>query len=298
MCTRSHRQFCIRSFLPALLLVVSSALSGEEPKRHPLWRVQSGEHTMYLLGSIHALGSGEYPLPGELTASFDKADVAVFEISLDSSSEVMAQRLILETGRYPRGRTLRQSVSDSAYRLAAERFRIAGWNIRTLDSFKPWMVAITLLGLELQRLGLSPASGVDRFFFNRARGSGKKVEFLETPEFQVGLMNGFSEKVQEAFLLSSAREANRMRNDIRALVRAWREGNGSLLDSLLNEDADDFPEVFQKMLYERNNDWLRHIEGYLQGSATYIVVVGAAHLVGPQGVVELLRKKGYLVSQM
>jgi uncharacterized protein len=263
-----------------------------------LWKVQSKQNAVYLLGSIHALRQGNYPLKPAIEQSYEKSKRVIFEIDLGSASPEKIQDLVLQKGVYLDGRTLQQSITNQTFALLQKQAEEFGLPMAAVNRFKPWYAAVTLLSLKLQKAGLNQAQGVDRYFFTRAKSDQKEVVGLETLEYQFGLFDQMPAADQEAMLLQTLKEMDLLEKDLDKLIQAWMAGDAKALDSLLLDSFREHPKLEQSLLVDRNRQWLPKIEDYLSQSDPCLVVVGAAHLLGKSGLIELLRQRGYSVEQM
>jgi hypothetical protein len=163
---------------------------------------------------------------------------------------------------------------------------------------KPWMAALSVAGLELARAGYQPASGLDLHFSRRAAEAGKERQALETVEQQLGLFTGLSPEESAAFLRSTLDELETMIPLLDQVAASWRVGEVKPVEDLLGSEFSEFPELRERMVAARNRAWLERIEALLAGDRDALVVVGALHLVGPEGLVALLRGRGYTVTQL
>jgi uncharacterized protein len=277
-------------------LVVLAAAQAQE--KSFLWQVRSNQSHIYILGSIHFLKKDNYPLKNSIEKAFEGSQKLVFEIDLKSADAATVQRLTLEKGAHRDGTTLAQSVSLETYSLAERRAKELGIDIRVLSPLKPWLVALTLTTLKLQKLGFDSNAGVDRYLTERAMKSGKATAGLETAGFQIGLLDQLSKQDQEAMLRQSLTEMELLDKGLDQLVRSWVTGDVPSLEELLLNSMRGYPEVHQKIIVDRNRRWLPQVEKLLEEGATTLVVVGAAHLVGKEGVIELLKARGYTVEQL
>jgi uncharacterized protein YbaP (TraB family) len=262
-----------------------------------LWRIQSDKSTIYILGSVHFLKKESYPLKKTIEKVFDNTQKLVLEIDLKSEDTAGVQRVALEKG-INRDRTLQQSVSSETYSLAEKRAQELGIDIRALSPLKPWVVALTMTALQLQKLGFDPNYGVDRYLAERAIKSGKTIVGLETAAFQIGLIDQLSQKDQEAMLRQSLKEMDLLDRALDQIVRAWSTGDVIALEGLLLSGMREYPAVHQTIVVDRNRRWLPRIEKMIEQGESALITVGAAHLVGKDGVIELLRARGYTVEQM
>ena len=283
-----------------LLLAAVLALVGESRAQEKsfLWQLQSDKGSIYILGSIHLLKRENYPLNPTIEEAFDKTKKLVLEIDLKSADSGTVQRLTLEKGLHRDGKTLQENISAETYSLAAKRAQELGIDIRALSPLKPWVVALTMISVQLQKLGFDPNAGVDRYFAGRATKAGKPVAGLETAAFQIGLMDQLSAGDQESMLRHSLKEMDLLDKGLDQIVRSWAAGDVPALEDLLLNAMREYPAVHQKVIVDRNRRWLSEIERMIEQGESTLVVVGAAHLVGKEGVIELLKARGYTLKQM
>jgi uncharacterized protein YbaP (TraB family) len=263
-----------------------------------LWQVQSDKSRVYILGSVHFLKQDNYPLKEAIETAFANTRKVVLEIDLKSADAATVQRVTLEKGINRDGTSLQQNVSPDTYSLAEKRAKELGIDIRALGPLKPWLVALTMTSLQLQKLGFDPNAGVDRYLAARAMKSGKTMEALETVTFQIGLMDQLSQRDQESMLRQSLAEMDKLEKSLDRIIRSWITGDVASLEALLLSGMRDYPAVHQKIIVDRNRRWLPQIEKIIEHGDPTLVVVGAAHLVGKDGVIELLKSRGYRVEQM
>ncbi len=300
-----NRKFLFGTLILAatLLSLTTGSLAGEHGKaggKSFLWKIQSKEGIAYLFGSIHVAKSEFYPLAPKIEQSFDKARVLAVEADPDKGADQDLQQRMLLTALYAGEDTLRQHLSKETYELAAREMRLLGLPMEKFSRVKPWFLALTIGILELQRLGYNPEYGMDRYFAGKARGKKKIVE-LESFDYQLNLLNDFSDREQKLFLLYTILDIKSVEKDIDQLMHSWRTGDAKTMESIVMRSLNQSPELlplFEKLFYRRNREMTGKIEQYLRSRDTCFIVVGAAHLVGRQGIIELLKGKGYEVEQM
>jgi uncharacterized protein YbaP (TraB family) len=279
------------------MLWLGAAANVRAEEKSLLWKITKGASSVYILGSIHYLRSENYPLKKAILDAFDTSKRLVLEIDLNSISGEAAQRVTLEKAIYRDGTSLPQNISAKTYELVAERATQLGIDTRIFNPMKPWFAAINLIAIKLKALQLDPRRGVDQYLAGEAKRRGKPTSGLETLEFQIGLLDQLSKQNQEAMLRETVTELDLLDRNIDEIVRAWVEGDEVLLAKLLLAGMVEFPEIHQKVLVERNRRWLPEIEKSLEQASEALIVVGAAHLVGPDGIIEMLKTKGYSVEQ-
>ena len=198
---------------------------------------------------------------------------------------------------YTDGQTLENVLSPENYTLAKTKLKKRGYKIELFKLMKPWMLASTITILELQKLGFETIHGVDQHFFEKAKAEGKTIEGLETVEYQLNLFDNLSPKTQEQFLLQTLGEIDILEQQTHQLVESWTHGLIKGLEVML-ENMQEFPEVYEALITERNNDWLPHVESFLQKEEPYMMVVGTLHLLGEEGLLAMLKEKGYIIKQL
>lgn len=294
-----------RVALALLLATLAPAAFGGAPPgetegaaKHCLWRVRSATNTVYLLGSIHIMRPDGFPLAVVIESAFASSSVAVFEVDLSAAGTVDTALGALAAGALPEGRTLADVVSPETYRLAQQRLAEAGYDMAGMQRMRPWMVATTVALAELRRAGYSPADGVDQHFQRRAVDAGMRVVGLETVDEQLALFADLTPEEDEAFLVQTLRELATLIPQVDELTAVWRSGRTAEVEALLAEGFAAFPRLYERLVVDRNRRWLPQIEALLAGDQRAFVAVGALHLVGERGVVELLRARGYQVEQL
>ncbi|UCF85389.1 MAG: TraB/GumN family protein [Desulfobacteraceae bacterium] len=194
--------------------------------------------------------------------------------------------------------SLDKVLSNKTYDLLKRYCEASGIPVRLLNRFKPPMVVLTLLALELQRLGVDQ-TGVDIYFHNKATNEGKKVKWLESVKEQMEFVLSMGKGNENDFIEQSIRDLKKTKEITNELIVAWKQGNDDKLYSLfVSQMKDDYPDLYKTMLVERNRQWLPKIERYVQDSQKELVLIGVGHLVGEEGIIQYLRRQGYRINKL
>ena len=153
------------------------------------------------------------------------------------------------------------------------------------------------MALELKKLGLDPELGLDKHFFAKATQDSKIIIPLETVEFQMNLLTDFNKEEGELMMKSTLKDISTLEKDVGDMLKAWQTGNADKLNKFLNEAMKDAPVIYKRMVTDRTRSWIPKVEELTKRKDNAIVIVGAGHLVGPEGLVELLKKKGFKIVQ-
>lgn len=267
---------------------------------HPvtLWQAQGAHNSVYLLGSIHLLRPQDYPLPSILEQAYDDAEVLIMEVDMDDLDPFAAQAAFNAYGVLHDDRTLRDLMGEALYQRASEAATRIDVPLDMLDKTEPWYAAITVEILILNRLGFNPALGIDMHMMSKAVADGKPIHGLETVEEQIQFLDGLSLAAQRAMLLSTLEESAELGEIMEKLIDAWRHGDIDYLDTGLLESFADHPELKKVLITDRNARWVDAIDALLDDDDDYLIIVGALHLVGDEGVPELLSRRGVSVRQL
>src|SRR3954471_6489781 len=289
--SRSRRIAVAAAF--ALLMVAQAAQA-----KTFAWKATGKGGTIYLMGSIHVMSESFYPLNPVLEAAFKDSDLLVEEVDLNEMLDPMAQMSILTRGMLPSNQSLDKVLSPATLTLVKKALGDLGTAGGPLMRFKPWMLAITLQGMELMKSGFDPALGLDQHFFDQARDRGTAVQGLETVEFQISRFDSMSMEQQDRMLAETLKELATETATVGKLGDAWKSGDVPAIERIALADLKSDPLMYQRLLVERNQNWMPKIEALFTRSGRALVVVGAAHLVGPDGLLAMLRAKGYTVEQL
>jgi uncharacterized protein YbaP (TraB family) len=280
------------------IAVATLAIAQAAEARTFAWKVTGKTGIVYLVGSVHVLSADFYPVDAALDAAYKDADLLVEELDLAEMADPTSQMAMLSRGMLPSATPLDKVISAETYTLVNKRITDLGLPMEPFKLLKPWTIALMLQAVEWQHAGLDPELGLDKHFYDRAQTDKKTVQGLETTEFQISRFDGMSMAQQERLLAESLKDIDAEKANMTKLVTAWRAGDVPAVEHLVLTEIKDDPMLYQRLLVDRNKAWLPKIEALFARRGHAFVVVGAAHLVGPDGVVAMLRAKGYKVEQL
>ncbi|WP_410771244.1 TraB/GumN family protein [Fontibacillus sp. BL9] len=263
-----------------------------------LWEVENAGNKVYLLGSMHIADSSFYPLQPAIENAFTEADYLGVEVDIAKAADPETQQLVLKLGSYQDGTTLKDHISETTYAKLGKILAENGLDKNALDAFKPWVVESTLSSLQAAKTGYEGQTGIDLYFLTKAMERKLPIIELESYESQLGMFNNFSQKLQEDNLLAVLNNFDQVDDSVAAMAEMWKTGDDEALLELVKEMGKN-EEYNKAMLVDRNIGMADKIEGYLKGkdSSVYLIVVGAAHMAGDIGIVNLLEEKGFTVTR-
>lgn len=286
-----------------LFLVVSAGSQAQQStstisSKNCLWVVQTPPKKIFLLGSLHLLKGDAYPLSAAINRAYGSSQKVVFESDLEAMMDVTVQARMMKMGLYPEGQTIFENIHPGLQSALKKKMTELGLPLEHFARFRPWFLAVTLTTLELQRLGFSPAYGIDIHFYGRAKSDQKEIGFLEPIDYQLDLLGKMEASDQTAFLSQTLKDLEFAAKMANKMVTYWKQGDADNLYKLLFKSFEDYPQIEDRLLLQRNKDWVLKIEKMRKEKKDMIIIVGAGHLIGPGSVVELLKKNGYKVKQL
>lgn len=284
-------------FLGLLLILLTCSSHAQD--RIACWSVETQNNKVYLMGSVHLLKEKISPYPERIEKAFSDSHILLVEAYIGSKNMVENAEKLMSAGTFPDGQTLKTVLSPSRYGELSALLSDLGYDVESFIKLRPWMTAMTVSSLSMLKQGYQPMNGVDVDFMNRAEARGMGIEELEGVDYQVNLFKNMSPEEEEAFLFSSLTEQKEQQNLVDDLVSAWKKGDLEKLTSMIEQKDLKDPDLktfYNSLLYNRNKNMTSIIEKGLLSEHRYFVIIGAAHLLGKKGIIELLRQKGYRIT--
>ncbi|KRD40052.1 hypothetical protein ASE35_07040 [Lysobacter sp. Root916] len=278
-----------------------AAVPAKAPPVPLLWKVSDADNAVYLLGSFHLLKSDDYPLSPDVDAAFAAADKVLFEIPPEQMTDPGAAAKFMVAAGYPDGRTLSQVLPADLHEKLTRLMGKQGVPVAALDGYEPWFVNLSLLLGVSQAMGFSPQLGLDMHLMKQASTAKKPTGGLESMEDQLKVMDSSPMPEQIEGLRDFLDRPTEMPGMLADMHDAWRAGDLAKLDELTRtEMKEKTPQTYRVVNIERNDAWVPQIQKMLDESKKddALVVVGALHLLGEDGVVEKLRAKGYKIERV
>lgn len=285
--------------LTAFFGLAASPLAEEQVSGGPaIWKAYSGSATVYLFGTVHILEPGQDWFTAKIKSRFERAHTLALEMADIRGSGSEAGRLIRQLGAYPPRDSLASHIGERTYmRLQSTMSRLGAPPV-ALYRMRPWVALMVFNTHALAADGRLLEHGADRHLHRIAREQKMRVIGLESMEAHLRTLADLPEDAQIEMLTDSLKGMSK-RNPVYApLVKAWLSGNVEELGRLMEADmADGSPLIRQRVLIDRNRNWIKPIERMLGGKGTYFIAAGAAHFAGEDDVIDLLRARGVTVTR-
>jgi uncharacterized protein YbaP (TraB family) len=269
--------------------------------RAMLWKMSDKDNSVYLLGSFHLLKPGDYPLPAPIGAAFTDAERVVFELAPADMRAPDVGAKMMAAGTLPPGADLKQLLGPKDWARLEVYTAKRGQSAAAMARFEPWFVSLLIGMTEMRASGFDPQHGVDQYLMKRSDEDRKGTGGLESVETQIAALDGMTAEEQRQSLAEALDQAEGSDDRVAQLHALWLAGDADGIERLLLDDfRASYPRLYRRVNVDRNEAWLPKVKAMLDapGKDDVLVVVGTMHLLGPDGLVERLRKDGYRVERM
>lgn len=298
------RRACL--LLAAALLMHWPPASAQPDGRAPrgfVWEATRGAERVVLLGSIHVGRADAAAAYRSDRPALRDAQVIAFEADVFDARATLAatQRWAM----YPEGSPGLDAHVDAATLARIEKVgaRIGG-GMPLCCRMKPWMLANTLVMLEAMRAGLNPAYGSEALLYQLALANGRAIVEIESIDEQLRLFDEAAPAVQLDYLRHTLEsiENGSSRAEMERLVAAWARGDEAAMERLLDEmtvgDRAAQRFVADRVIRGRHPKMVAAIEQFAGSGRLHVVVIGALHYFGPDGLLQTLRSRGYTLKRL
>jgi len=286
------KKFALASTVAALLCSTSAQAETS------VWKVSKGDDYLYLGGTLHLLPESAFPLPAEFEQAYNDSDHLVQEAKLPEADDQTAQIAMINAMSYGNGEKLSDKLSPEVYQQLAEYFSQYGIQLSQLEGYKPSFVSLQMLAIELQKLKMT-GQGVDSYFDHRAKQDSKSLQYLESLESQFAMLSSMGDGYEDEFITMNLSQVSEYNTYFDNMISAWRQGDLQLINTAIVQPVQQMNEqMYQTMLVKRNLAWLPQIEQMFGNQQRELVLVGAGHLAGQDGVLSLLQAAGYELQQL
>lgn len=296
------KKFFLNVFILVALFCLVSAEQINNESKNFLWEVSSDQgNKVYLFGSIHAVKQDIYPLPNTIMNTFENCDALVVEADLTKINQNKIMELTQKNGIYPVGDSISNHISPENNKILEKKLKNLELDIELFKTSKPWFLATVIASAELLKIGYDPKNGIDMFFLDYADKLKKTIIELESAEYQIELLSGFSPEIQEMFLMDTIESYSDFETTLDTLVTTWQNGDEKGLEKIIIREMNKNPDLkplYDKLFRERNIEMSLKIEEFLTTDKKFFIVVGSGHLIGEDGIIEILKEKGYTIRQL
>ena len=264
---------------------------------NPVWQISKDDKSLFLAGAVHVLRTIDLPLPKAFNQAYQKSQVLVFEADIGKLDKPNIVTKYFDKFFYSNHMSLKDKISENTYYKLKNNLAVYGINLDDLNKLKPGMLAATVTVQILQQLGVSE-KGVDFIFWQRAVEDNKKTLHLESLEQHLSVIANMGLDNTEQFMLIFLKELRKNNlKEYQELVNAWRNADMKKLNDLIIVPTKE-QGLYESLVLKRNKDWLKQIVAMLETHETEMVIVGMGHLIGKDGLLEMLQARGFNIKQL
>lgn len=245
---------------------------------------------VYLGGSIHGLESTDYPLPPAYNRAFDLSSRLVFED--DEKASPGKLKNFVKTWEYPKNDNLKNHIDPRVYDYLRRVFALAHVPEKQFSKLRPWALVLAFVS------GGTNSLGVESYLGQRAHRNHKPIEGLESFHEHTKIISGLDDHQAQLVLLAGFIPQATGTDKRKFIVSEWRAGHVDAIARDMRNDYKDLPSFYQRLIVNRNRNWIPKIERYMQKRDPSFIVAGAGHMGGPDGVLALLKARGCKIEEM
>lgn len=282
--------------LPRLCLLFLLFTCGSQAAS--VWKVTKNEHSIFIGGTLHILSPDDFPLPDAYAEAYRNADKLVFETDIAGLNSPQFQQDSLKLLTYQDGTTLSNVLSKDTYLALKQHLASRNIDINQFATYTPALVGITLSMTELRLMGLT-SQGVDEFYYFKAMMDQKKLDWFESPVEQLAFISALGGDDEDQMIQYALEDVRQLPESIGELKALWRSGDmDTLYQKQASEFRQNFPQIYEQLLVQRNENWLPEIKTMFETAETEFILVGTMHLSGQDSVLDMLKRDGYTITNL
>lgn len=266
--------------------------------KSPVWKISKDGNHLFLGGTFHILQKSDYPLPDSFNVAYKDSAILVLEADLQKLQTPEMQQTILQNGMYKGEDNISRYLKPDTMQALKSYLASRGVPVERVLKFKPGLLSMTLTVIELQNIGLA-GTGVDEFYNLKALDDKKKIKFLETALDHMNFVLEMGKGKENEFIKYTLDDLKNLPSLFESMKAAWKIGDNEELRKIsILPWKERFPEVYNAMLVDRNNKWIPQIETMMKTGEVELVLFGALHLVGKDGILAQLKERGYMIKNI
>ncbi|MDE6811677.1 MAG: TraB/GumN family protein [Muribaculaceae bacterium] len=291
----------MKVFSKILILLGLLSGCGTSAFAQILYKVEKNgsEKKSYILGTHHFAPLAVIDSISQLPDIINSIDKFYGEMDMSIMADPIAMTGMQKYLMAPADSTLDKVLNeDQLSKLSIALNTLTGTTvpIEMMYGVKPAVLSTQIAALLSQKVfpELNPMEGLDNTLQNRAKACGKKVEGLESLEFQMDILYNRPIAKQAEELMESIEDLETVVTQSKTICNAYLNHDLDTILKLMEEEKDDIKEM-ERLIYSRNANWVKILSEEMPESSL-MIVVGAGHLPGGKGILEGLRSKGFTVT--
>lgn len=296
-------------FILTSLLTIFSFCQTTQPNKFPsttdskfqplsnsglLWEVSGNglSKPSFVYGTIHLIAAKDYFLPEGTLTAIDQSKKVVFEINMNEMNDIAALMPLMSKAFMSNGKTLKDVMSGEDYELVTEHFDQLGLPMMFLERIKPMFLTVFASGdFNPGDLQTGKIKSYEMEFAEIAANSNKPIGGLETVEYQIAIFDKIPDEDQAEMLIEAIKSSDTDGDQFQEMAALYKAQDIEKMYEMMKGD-ETISNYEDELLTTRNKNWIPVMEEMMRTQPTFFAV-GAGHLGGPNGVIQLLQKRGY-----
>ncbi len=280
------------------LSLSSSRVWAEDHVNPAIWKLSDEDSEIWLFGTVHALEKGLDWRTDKINNAFDASTTFYMEAPVNEATPEIMVPMMQKHGINHSGQPFYENLSPEGHAYFMKALKSLGMPENAVGNFaqmRPWLVAVTLVTIQMQAKGIDPEAGVDKVLWNAAKANGKELGYLETLDQQFSIFGNLNPQEDIEFFEASMQQLVEDTDMLDQMFGFWKTGNIEDLAELMNASFGDDDKMKASLLTDRNLNWAYQIHKMMRGSGKIFIAVGAGHLGGDKSVQHFLGQLGYEV---
>ncbi len=266
-----------------------------------LWGISGNglKDTSYLYGTIHLIDKEDFFLTSKTKEAFAASKKITFEINMEDMMDIGAQMGLMMKAFMNDGKTLKDLLDEAEYKIVQTHFEKMGmnsfiWNM--MERIKPMFLSV-FASTDITNGGLTSGEmmSYEMEFMTMAKDQSKIMGGLETAEYQMSMFDSIPYDVQAKMLLESIKAENTSSNQLEEMINLYKKQDLKGMQKMFEADEEGIAKYENLLLVGRNKNWIPIMQKMMAEQVTFFAV-GAGHLGGEFGVVNLLKEAGYTLT--
>jgi uncharacterized protein YbaP (TraB family) len=261
-----------------------------------LWQVSDGDSKIWLFGSFHLLPPDVQWRTKVFDRTLAEAERVYFETDVGADKQATILAEAMNKGLNPLGTTLSSLLTEADAATLRTKTADLGLSVGMIQASRPWLATTMISTAVIVQMGYDPNSGVDISLQRELPP--ERQAYFETAEEQLDFLSGAPQEEQVGMLMDTLDKIDELPGQLDDMVTAWADGTPDVMADAFFADLAGYEAFAQRLIFDRNRNWVAKIETLLADNEQDLIVVGAGHLMGDGSVVDLLEKAGYRVKRL
>ncbi len=277
---------------------VTKTVKDEKLANALLWKISGNElaQPSYLYGTIHIIDKDDFFLPEGTLGAIEDSEKMVFEINMEDMSDMSAAMGLMQKAFMADNLTLKDLLSETDYKLVGDHFKKIGFPLMFLERIKPMFLTVFASGdMDPMDMKTGKIKSYEMEFMEIAQNSKMPMGGLETIDFQMSVFDSIPYKAQAQMLVESIQSGDTGTDQFKQMVDIYKAQDLNAMQEMFAAEEGGLEGYDDILIVGRNKNWIPQMVDMMGIQPTFFAV-GAGHLGGEYGVINLLKEKGYTLT--